>query len=408
MGRRQKQCTLAAAICVFLLAGCKNEPKRTPSIGFAFTGPIQLDLREEVSPASKPIAKTTHGEKLEILQVRRRFVRVRTPGGNEGWTMSRNLLSSRQMEKLQELSKRSAKLPSQGEATVFSTLNMHAEPYRTSTSFYQITEGTRVDVLDQKASAKTQTGNDSDSLDLNKPTVPVRPRKKKKEPDFPPPPAPAPPGLPPNWIELSKTVKPEPPPEPAPKEEPADKKKKKRRVRVRPTGPPMEDWSLIRTKDGKAGWVLTRMLVMAIPDEVAQYAEGARITSYFPLATVDDDGVKKRHWLWTTKREDGTPYQFDSFRVFTWVLRRHRYETSYIERNIEGYYPVEATAGSTPKFSLILRGEDGKLYKKTWMMEGYMTRKVGEEIYTPKDSQAPGDKKDESISDKIRSLLDKE
>ena len=34
----------------------------------------------------------------------------------------------------------------------------------------------------------------------------------------------------------------------------------------------MEDWNLIRTKDGKAGWVLSRMLVMAIPDEVAQYS----------------------------------------------------------------------------------------------------------------------------------------
>ena len=51
----------------------------------------------------------------------------------------------------------------------------------------------------------------------------------------------------------------------------------------------MEDWNLVRTKDGKAGWVLSRMLVMAIPDEVAQYSEGARITSLFPSREPSED-----------------------------------------------------------------------------------------------------------------------
>ena len=58
------------------------------------------------------------------------------------------------------------------------------------------------------------------------------------------------------------------------------------------------------------------------------------------------------------------------------MVRRHRYETAYIERNVEGYYPVEVVRGPTPKFSLILRGDDGKLYRKTWVVEGYMVRKV--------------------------------
>ena len=168
----------------------------------------------------------------------------------------------------------------------------------------------------------------------------------------------------------------------------------------------MEDWTLVRTKDGKAGWVLSRMLVMAIPDEVAQYSEGARITSYFPLAEVNDDGVKKHHWLWTTSRDENLPYDFQSFRVFTYVVRRHRYETAYIERNIEGYYPVSVTPGGVPRFSLILRDEDGKLYKKTWLMEGYMVRKVGEEPYVPAAKDKDSDKKDTSLTNKIRTLLD--
>ena len=73
---------------------------------------------------------------------------------------------------------------------------------------------------------------------------------------------------------------------------------------------------------------------MAIPDDVAQYAEGHRITSYFALSDVRDGDAVKHNWLWTTIASGDHPYDFDSFRVFTWSLRRHRYETAYIQRNV--------------------------------------------------------------------------
>ena len=390
------------AVCAALLAGCKKDSDRVKILGSAFAGPIELNLREEISPASKTIATVKHGEKLDILQVRRRFVRVRTPSGQEGWTDSRNLLSTRQMEELEDLSKRAAKLPSQGAATVYGLLNVHLEPYRQSTTFYQITEGVQVDVLAHKLSARN-AAPPSNTLDLKKPAPPPKRRKKKKEPDYPPPPMPPAPALPANWVKLSITPEPEPPP--APPEE-LKGKKQKRRQRPRPEGPPMEDWTLVRTKDGKAGWVLSRMLVMAIPDEVAQYSEGARITSYFPLGTVQDEGQTKHHWLWTTVRDPNVPHQFDSFRVFTYVVRRHRYETAYIERNIEGYYPVEVVPGAMPKFSLVLRGEDGRLYRKTWVMEGYMVRKVAEEPYVPPEDDESGGKVSDSLADRLRALLE--
>jgi uncharacterized protein YgiM (DUF1202 family) len=397
----------ACVLCAAFLGGCTKDSARTPVIGTAFAGPITLNLRQEISPASKTIASAKHGDKLDIIQVRRRFVRVRTPDGKEGWTDSRNLLSSKQMDELNELAERSKKLPAQGQASVYGLLNMHPEPSRGSTTFFQIQEGVRVDVLAHKISPKNVTLPTANNLDLKKPPPP-RPRKKKKEPDYPPPPRPSAPGVPANWVEMSKTRVEAPPPEPEEPKDPKDPtgKKKKRRPRPRPTGPPMEDWTLVRTKEGKAGWVLSRMLIMAIPDEVAQYSEGARITSYFPLAEVNDNGEIKHHWLWTTIRSDTVPYEFDSFRVFTYVLKRHRYETAYIERNVEGYYPIQATPGAMPKFSLILREADGKLYKKTWIMEGYMVRKVADELYEPKAGDAPESKSDGTITDKIRSLLD--
>jgi hypothetical protein len=144
----------------------------------------------------------------------------------------------------------------------------------------------------------------------------------------------------------------------------------------------MDDWSLVRTADNKAGWVLTRMLTMSIPDEVAQYAEGHRITSYFALRPNQEGDAVKNDWLWTTIAKGGEPYEFDSFRVFVWSHKHHRYETAYVERNVTGHYPIEViNSGSVPSFSLVLESDDGGLVRKTYSFEGFRVRLVRKEPY---------------------------
>jgi hypothetical protein len=92
-----------------------------------------------------------------------------------------------------------------------------------------------------------------------------------------------------------------------------------------------------------------------------------------------DQSQVKYNWLWTTVSSGQHPYEFDSFRVFVWSIRRHRYETAYIERNVKGYYPVEAqlVPGQEDKaFSLVLEDKDGTLYKRTYAFSGYRVRMV--------------------------------
>jgi hypothetical protein len=364
---------LAAAF----LAGCDaagSKPQRAAAIGEAFVGPITVDLRDDLLPGAKVVAKVKHGERVAIVQTRRRFVKVRTASGAEGWTDARRLLTPEQMQQLDDLSARAAKLPAMGKATVYDTLNMHAEPNRFATSFYQIAPGAKVDVLAHRAVERAATAPPAVPI-VKKPPAPVKALKPKREPKIPPVPKPPVPALPPNWMELSKTDLPdEPEPEPA-----TDHKK-------RPLQRPktiVDDWTLVRAQNGKTGWVLSGMLLMSIPDDVAQYSEGARITAYFDLGTVDDEGVAKHHWLWTTSSRTGVPHDFDSFRVFIWNRKKHRYETSYIERGVEGYFPVEVNGG---KFTLLLRRDNGSFYTKTFAMEGYLTRWVGNA-----EAQAPGD-----------------
>jgi len=388
------------AVCVALafFAACQSGPERAPAIGEAYVGPATLKIRSDIPLQSATVSTVKHGDRVEIIQRRRRFLKVRTPSGAEGWTDERQLLSREDMDSLRELSAQAKAMLAQGQATTFGELNVHTQPWRLSPSFLQIKEGEKVDVLMHRVVPRTE-------MPERKPLVPPPPRKAKntapkkpkEEPRYPPPPMPAPPAPPANWLELSKTE-----PEPAAEGEADDEKEEKAAAPV-----PTDDWSLVRLSNGSSGWVLTRRLVMAIPDEVAQYAEGRRIVSYFPLGEVQDGDEKKHNWLWTTIGAGNQPYDFDSFRVFIWSLRRHRYETAYIERNLRGYAPVllrevelstaakgkGAAAAKYPGFAVCTEKQAGPRHLREFAFLGNIVRYVGEkpcEAPPPATQKAPG------------------
>ena len=365
---------------VSFLVSCSDKPRPVASLGEAYVGPSTLNLRQELALKSAVSATVKHGDKLSIVEYKHRLVRVRTEQGAQGWTDMRQLLTPEQMASLRDMARNASRAQSQGQAMVFESLNMHTEPSRTSPSFGQIPENGKVDVIAHKLMPRVQ----HDEVPMPVPVKPVNIRKKAKpkptQTRVGPPPRPPAPQLPSNWLALS-TTKAEPPAEPegAPPPVPAAPPPP-----VVPPEVPMDDWNLVRTTDGKVGWVLTRPLSMAIPDEVAQYAEGHRITSYFPLGQVHDGDTVKNNWLWTTINKGGQPYEYDSFRVFVWSLRHHRYETAYIERNVVGHYPVQVTnAGATPSFSVVVEGEDGHLYQKTYAFDSYRIHMVARELYDP-------------------------
>jgi SH3-like domain-containing protein len=376
--------TLTRALLCFCLAAilvsCSDKPAPVASLGDAYVGPSTLNLRQELALKSAIAATVKHGDKLAIVAYRHRLVRVRTEQGVEGWTDLRQLLTPEQMAGLRDMARNASHSQSQGQAVVFEALNMHTEPSRTSPSFGQIPENGNVDVIAHKLTPRVQR-DETFVPPPPKPAIRKKPKPKSSATRIGPPPLPPAPKLPSNWLALSVT-KPEPeaplapaaPPVPAPPPAPA----------APPAEVPMDDWNLVRTPDGKVGWVLTRPLSMAIPDEVAQYAEGHRITSYFPLGQVHDDNVVKNNWLWTTINKGGQPYEFDSFRVFVWSLRHHRYETAYIQRNIVGHYPVQVTnTGDMPSFSVVLEGDDGHLYRETYSFDSYRIHMVSRDLYNP-------------------------
>jgi Bacterial SH3 domain len=332
-----------------MLAGCQTKQNQTPVIGSAWAGPASLKLRKDIDSKSLVVATVAHGDKLDIVGRRRLWYKVRTAKGVEGWTSDRQLLDKSQMQRLGSLARETAGMPSQGVATTFDALNVHTEPSRLSPSFMQVAPHEKVDVIAHRISPRTTEAPKRELV-----TPAPKPQKKQTKKDAkasktPPPPAPPVPAPPADWIELSQPHDPEP-------TEAAD-------------APPVrtDDWTLVRTANGESGWVLTSGLYLAIPDEVAQYAEGHRIMSYFSLGKIDDDGQQKDIWLWTTAEGLGEDHDFDGYRVFVWSLRRHRYETSYIQRRERGFFPVLAKKG---EFSVCLEQDDGSRVRKQFVMVG--------------------------------------
>ncbi|MFM2125816.1 MAG: hypothetical protein RL328_2267 [Acidobacteriota bacterium] len=249
-----------------------------------------MNLRAELGLRAETTATLEHGERLEILETRRKFVKVRTKNGAEGWTDSSLLLTQQQMDDLTSMAARAGELASEGVGTVFDTLNVHTAASRTSASFAKFEEGDKLHVLGHRVTERAQGSAD--------------------------------------------------------------------------------DWFLVRGDDGHSGWVLSRMVLMLVPDEVAQYANGAYIMAYHPLGEVRDaEGAVKPNWLWATSAKARQPFDFDTLKVFVYNVRRRTYETAFTERNVRGHYPVEAAADGR-SFTAVVEEPDGAWMKRTYEFAG--------------------------------------
>jgi hypothetical protein len=377
----------ALLVSLLVLANCgSNSPSN--SLGEAYVAPTSLNLHSNLGTRSSTVAVLQHGDHLAVVDVKRRFVQVRTDKGAEGWLDSRQLLSKEQMDQIRKATEQELRLPSEGQATTFDILNVHIDPDRRSPAFAQIPAGGSVDVLAHKAVPKSSAAEALPTPSFMKAPPPQikRPRRQKGQKNLSPrPPMPPEPKPPANWIEISA--------ERIDAASAAEPKEEQQKSKVEAKPLILEDWTLVRTKDKKVGWVLARNLYMSIPDDVAQYAEGQRISSYFDLGQVDDEEKGVRHnWLWTTSAK-AQPFDFDRFRVFTWNRRRHRYETSFRQKDLVGYFPVELEppAPGDPRryFSFILQGDDGRYEKKRYVFDGTLVHLVSTEPYQPTADSGP-------------------
>jgi hypothetical protein len=269
------------------------------------------------------VGNVKNGERVEIIDRDRRFARVRTASGLEGWIEQRFLVDQKTFDGLQKLTDDNKSDIVQAPGVMRNETNLHITPGRETDHLYQLAAGAKVSIL-KRATADKQTGA-----------------------------------------------------------VPAQKAPVARANPKAPAGPVLEDWWLVRDEQGRVGWVLARMVDVDAPIDIAQYAEGQRFVAFFKLDEVQDGDKKVAQYLCLlTPPHDGQEFDFDQLRVFTWNVRKHRYETAYREHGLNGVLPVTLTTeafdkeGTLPVFIVRVKDDSGAVSERKYKLNTPMVRRV--------------------------------
>ncbi|MGB8782471.1 MAG: SH3 domain-containing protein [Terriglobales bacterium] len=312
----------------------------------AYVSGVQAILRDRVAAVYEKTGVVKNGDRVEVLDHDRRFVKVRTATGVTGWVEQRYLVGQAVFDQIQKLTADNQNDPVQAQGATRNDTNLHVEPGRDSEHLYQITAGEKLALLKRGTAEKPGTG-----AAPQHPTAAAGTNVAGTNND--------------NENEKEKAQQ---------KTQAKDQDKK--------AAPIIEDWWLVRDSHNRIGWVLARMIDLDVPLDVAQYAEGQRIVAYFVLDEVQDKDKKVAQYLTVlTEPKDGLPFDFNQIRVFTWNLKRHRYETAYRER-MEGILPVTVAhesfdkEGVLPVFVIRVRDDKGNISVRKYKLNTPIVRRV--------------------------------
>ena len=298
----------AALSLATLLSGCSRlHPK--PPAQYVYVTAKQTFLRDRVAAVSNRTATVDNGDKLEVLEHGRRFVKVQTAKGEQGWIDEKAVATQEIFDQFEALKQQHQADPVVANAVVRDEVYMHSKPGRDTDRFYRLAEGEKLKLLARATLEKPLPPGTR----VAKPAAPApaatakgaKPAPAASEPDVPPPPV-------------------------------------------------MEDWWLVRDSKGDTGWLYSRMMDVDAPDALTRYAEGQRIVGAYILTTVNDPDAEqadKNIPIYVTVMSPykaGLTYDFDQVRVFTWSVKKHRYETGFRDKNIEGYVPVTVKMAPDP------------------------------------------------------------
>ncbi len=345
----------AALLLPLLLAGCERfKPKVLTH--YVYVTSKATFLRDRIAAVSNRTGNVVNGQRLEILEQNRRFYKVRTDDGAVGWIDEHAVANEKVEGAFESLYRDHLREAPAATGVAHDEVYLHNAPGLKTDRLYLLPEGEKVSLL-QRAST----------------------------------PKPLPPGTP-AAVAVGKDGKPDP--------------------SLPPPPPAMDDWWLVRDSHNHAGWMLNRMIDTDAPESVARYAEGQRIIATYVINTVTDptiEGVSQevpQYVMALGPGQAGLPYDFNQIRVFSWNLKRHRYETANRDKNILGYLPVKIgmdpgtpahdhlpATGPAPSYTYTVLAADapipqldpatgrfvpgkGQLVTKTYRLEGNITKRV--------------------------------
>jgi SH3-like domain-containing protein len=377
-----------SAFLLIGLCGCSRlRPK--PAAQYVYVTAKQTYLRDRVAAVSNRTATVGNGDRLRVLEHGRRFVRVQTEKGEQGWIDEKVVATQAVFDQFEALKKQHQEAPAVASGVVRDDVYLHVSPGRDTERFYRLPEGEKLKLLVRATLPK-----------------------------------PVPPGL--RAAAPAAAVK---------GGKGGEGGNQAAAAPVTPPPPAMEDWWLVRDSKGDTGWLFSRMMDVDAPDALTRYAEGQRMVGAYVLATVNDPEAPQddkniaEYVTVLSPYKAGLTYDFDQVRVFSWNLKKHRYETAYRDRNIEGYLPVtvkmavdpygKSPTATTPAptFSYKVLSDEagpvipdpvtgavvpGKTVTKTYRLEGNLVRRL-----LPPGTTAPGEAHPEPLAEKKKEMKGK-
>jgi len=167
---------MAIALCLagsIFPAACNRGRGRVLEV--AYVAAVQANLRDQVAAVYEKAGVVKNGDRVEVLDHDRRFVKVRTSTGATGWLEQRYLVGQDVYDQIQKLTADNQNDPVQAQGATRNDTNLHVEPGRDTEHLYQISSGEKLSLLKRGTAEKagsvasaSRTTSSSNSQDKKK------------------------------------------------------------------------------------------------------------------------------------------------------------------------------------------------------------------------------------------------
>ncbi len=298
------------------------------TLGVAFVSEKAAPLLTGIAQVREQVGILHYGERVDVVGRRNDYVKVRTNMGTVGWVESRKLMEPLLWQRSIKLLDQTRGMPVQARGRTKVSTNLRVQPGRAEPRLYQFGRNVPLEIVGRAVADWVQVTDEKDNSN--------EPEETKKE----------------DWF-LIRGVATRPPGEAS-----------ARTAENTNTTQPGDQTVPI------AGWVVARFVEMDLPEAVREGASSANIRplAWFELNRVSDpSGEKPQYLLAATRGPEGQPCDFTALRVYTWYVKRSRYETAFIENNLCGQLPIRLGKGPKDepefRFRLMDDNKDERVYR---------------------------------------------
>ncbi len=127
---------ITGSLCVAILMGCSGlHPK--PKDQYVYVTAKQTFLRDRVAAVSNRTGTVSNGDRLVVLEHGRRFFRVRTDKGEQGWIDEKAVATQDIFDSFNDLGQAHKGDPAVASAVVRDDVNLHLKPGKDTARLYR-------------------------------------------------------------------------------------------------------------------------------------------------------------------------------------------------------------------------------------------------------------------------------